>query len=202
MTHRAFQAALARLATEAGLRERARSEGDAAFGPDLTALERRRLQAVAADRGLDVTITLIKSFRLGKLLTLLPLTRTLLGDKRLAREVALFWRSCPPTSFYLVEEAFAFCDHLEERRRLGLRVGYLEEVVAYERAMLALRRVRPNGTRPPSRQVRFRHDPRQLLAPLSRGERPRRIPKRSCMLSGALTADGSVEWRVVDEGMG
>lgn len=198
MTQRVFQAALAHLATEPGFRERARLEGGAVFGPDLTELERRRLAAVASDRGLDVTITLIKSFRLGKLLTLLPLTRTLLGDKRLAREVALFWQSRPPTSFYLVEEALAFCDHLEERRRLGLRVAYLEEVVAYERAMLELRRVRPDGTRPSPRRVQFRHDPRQLLACLSDGERPRRIPKRPCVLSGALAADGSVEWCVVD----
>jgi hypothetical protein len=80
--------------------------------PDLSDRERRRLVGIATDPGLEITATLIKSFRLGKILTLLPLTRTLIGNERLAREATRFWAARPPTTLYPLEEAVEFCDYL------------------------------------------------------------------------------------------
>jgi hypothetical protein len=195
VSQRAFQTALTRLVTEARFRARARVEGEAAFGPGLTALERRRLARAARDHGLDVTASLVASYRLGKILGLLPLTRVLLGDDRLGREVRLFWEEHPPTSFYAPEEAVAFCDHLERRRAQGrLRLAYLREVVGYERAVLQLRRPRPDGERAAPQRVEFRHDPAQLLPCLGSGRRPRGIRDRPCVFVGTVADDGTIDW--------
>jgi hypothetical protein len=193
MSQQAFQTALARLVTDRSFRNKARSEGEAIFDFDLTPLERRRLAHLAGDHGVEVTASLITSYRLGKILTLLPLTRVLLGDDRLTRELRLFWSDHPPTSFYAPEESLAFCDHLQRRR---LRVAYLEDVVAYERASLELRRPRPAGVVPPPQRVRFHHHPALLLTRLGAGRRPRALPEVDCTFVGT-TADGStIEWAV------
>ena len=200
MSQRAFQASLARLALEPDFREQVRSQGEPALGPRLTPLERKRLAAAAADPGLDLTAYLIRSFRLGKLLTLLPLTRTLLGSELLASEARSFWRAHPPTSFYFLEEALAFCNHLLERTQDGLRVAYLDEVVAYERAMLELRRVRSDGDRPQAQVIHFRHDPVRLLEALAAGKRPGRVPAASYDLVGVLDEDGEIRWSRATQG--
>jgi hypothetical protein len=144
---------------------------------------------------MHVTATLISSFRLGKLLTLLPLTRVVLGD-RLVGEARRFWSDHPPRSFYFLEEAVAFCDHLQGRIHEGLDSPYLEEVTAYERAMLELRRVRPGGPPPPQR-VRFVHDPAHLLPALARREVPAEVGMRPCTFEGTIDPDGETRWRVV-----
>jgi hypothetical protein len=193
----AFQTALARLVTEADFRERARTEGEAVFDSDLTGLERRRLAQAAREHGLDVTASLIASYRLGKILGLLPLTRVLLGDERLARELRLFWEEHPPTSFYAPEEALAFCDHLVRRlEEARLRAAYLDEVVGYERAVLELRRPRGAGERPEPQRVRFRHDPARLLTSLGTGRRPRGVPLLPCVFTGTRADDGTMDWAV------
>ena len=194
MSQRTFQAVLGRLALDPELRERVRSDGEAALGEDLTPLERRRLAGVAGDPGLELTAYLIRSFRLGKLLTLLPLTRTLLGNRRLAEEAQAFWRRQPPTSFYFLEEALAFCDFLLAHAR---RTKYLEEVVSYERTMLELRRVRANGDRPAPQLVRFEHDPVRLLTTLAAGRRPRAVPELRCMMRATLEGERDVQWQPV-----
>lgn len=195
MSQVAFQSALGRLATDRAFRDRARAEGALVFGPGFTPLERRRLAGLGHDRGLDLTAALIASFRLGKLLSLLPLTRGLLGPRRFAREARRFWAAHPPVSFYLPDEATGFCEHLLARLREGWRVPYLAEVVAYERAMIELRRVRPAGRQPAPQRLAFRHDPGRLLTALARGRRPRRIPRRPCVVVGRAK-NGDVEWVV------
>jgi hypothetical protein len=188
-----YQSMLARLATDSTLRDAVRLNGDAAFrGAELTARERARLLQVAFDPGLDVTAMLISSFRLGKILSLLPLTRVVLGERRLGREVKLFWKGRPPTSFYALEEVLAFCDYLEGRLSTGLRVAYLREVLYVERAMLELRRVGTKGVT--TREVRFRHDPTQLLPCLVAGRRPRGIRALSCALVAVAEQDGTIRW--------
>jgi hypothetical protein len=189
---RAFQAALSRLALEPDFRARVSADGDAALDGDLTPLERRRLAAVAGDPGMDLTAFLIRSFRLGKIVTLLPLTRTLLGNKRLADEAQRFWSEHPPTSFYFLEEALAFCDHLLAR---PLRVKYLDEVVGYERTMLELKRVRTNGDRPAPQPLAFDHDPVQLLTTLAAGRRPRAVPEQHCVMVATLDEDDAIQWQ-------
>jgi hypothetical protein len=195
VSQEAFQTALARLVTETDFREHARAHGESAFSSDLTELERRRLARAAGDHGLDVTAALIASYRLGKILGLLPLTRVLLGEDRLGRELRLFWEEHPPTSFYAPDEALAFGAHLQRRLDSGLlRAAYLEEVVAYECAVLELRRPRTAGERPAPQRVRFRHDPVRLLTSLGAGRRPRRVPELSCVFTGTLADDGTMEW--------
>jgi len=188
----AFQSGLARLVTDPCWREEVRTTGPTAAGDGLTDRERRRLHQAAGDPGLAVTATLVRSFRLGKILTLLPLTRRLLGDTILAREVRRFWSEEPPRSFYALDEAQAFAADLLRRR---LRNPFVDEVVAFERAMLELRRARPGNRLPPPQTIRFRHDPRIVLGMLSEGRSlPRRLRERPCVLQAVLTPDGTVDW--------
>ena len=195
LSQQTFQASLARLVLEPGYRAQVRSEGETALGPGHTRLERRRLVGVAADPGLDLTAYLVRSFRLGKLLTLLPLTRTLMGSRRFAEEAQRYWDASPPSSFYFLEEALGFCDHLLRRvGRRTLRVKYLDEVVAYERAMLELRRVRPEGDPAGPQHVRFRHDPAILLESLAAGRRPRGVAERRFDLVAVVDDQGDVQW--------
>ena len=200
MSLQAFQSALARLVTDTDFRQRVRSQGGEILGSDLSPRERTRLTRLTDDHGLDVTASWVTSFRLGKILALLPLTRVLLGDDRLVRELRLFWADQAPTSFYAVDESLAFCDHLRRRRRSNrLRAAYLDDVVAYERAVLELRRPRPPGERPPPQLVHFRHDPARLLTCLGEGRRPRGVPKLACAFTGVLADDGTIDWIVAAE---
>lgn len=188
-----FQACIARLITDPDFRDRIRSSDPAALAGELTALESTRLCRIAADRGLDINRTLHKGFRLGKLRAMLPLTCEALGPRRLTKEVAAFWAQRPPTSFYFIPEALEFCDFLTTRRLRGV---YLDEIIAYERATLALEQP---GTHAPNEQaVRFRHEPSLLLACLASGRRPRSIPDRNCTAFGIRGQDGRAHWRLVD----
>lgn len=190
-----FQACMARLITDPAFRDRVRSGDPGVLAGNLTALERVRLCRIASDRGLDINRTLHKGFRLGKLRAMLPLTCEALGPKRLTREVAAFWAQCPPTSFYFIAEALDFCDFLAMRRLRGV---YLEEVIAYERAALALDQA--GADKPIEYAVRFRHEPAMLLACLAERRRPRAIPRRDCTAFGTRGEDGRAHWRLVDGG--
>lgn len=201
MSAPAFQSALARLIVDEDFQARVLAGEPGALAGDLTDLERRRLRAVAGDRGLGITRTLHKGFRLGKVLALVPLTCRLLGDDRVAQELRSFWRGRLPTSFYFVEETIDFCDHLLAECRSGgevAAVDYLPEVVAYERAALELQRSRPDGDEPPPQTVELAHDPATLIGYLSRGAIPTEVPERRCRLVGRRTAGGELEWKIVD----
>ena len=190
----AFQSALTRMVSEPGFRDHVRRDGTA-LGSDLTLREQRRLRQAAADRGVKVTSVLVNSFRLGKILFLMPLTRTLLGDARLVREVKAFWATQPPRSFHALEECLAFCDFLLAQPR---RAAYTDDVVRLERTVLSFRRVQPEGAPPPPPQeVRFRHDPEQLFGALLAGRKPRRVRQRPCLLLASMAADGTLDWTPV-----
>lgn len=199
MSQRSFQAAMARLVVDADFRARVRSKEEAALNGDLTSLERKRLLAIAFDRGLDATCMLYKGFRLSKLYATLPLTCALLGKQRLGREVTLYWAARMSVSLYYFEEAFGFCDHLQARLRSGLRVVYLDEVLAYERACLELQRPRREGDAPAPRFIKFHHDPEILLNRLTHGRRPRGVPALDCTLRGELDEAGKVQWHFVSD---
>lgn len=192
MSQVGFQRMLGRLATDRTFRERVRDGSALPPEGSLTALERRRLETIAATPGLALTARLVESFRLGKLITLLPLSRALLGPVRFAREAQAYCAKVPPVSFYLADEALAFCDHLAE----ACRRPYLAEVVAYERAMIELKRPRPDGAARPQQRVVFDHDPAQLLPPLARGEQPRALRRRRHVAIGFLDANDKVDWRI------
>lgn len=183
-----FQDAMVRLILDPDFRDRV-AAGDDVPGGELDARETARLQRIARDPGLGINRTLHKGFRLGKLRGLLPFTCRVLGTRRLCDELARFWRDHPPASFYFLPEAVDFCDWLVQRR---LRLRYLDDVVAYERATLELERARTGP--PPVQLVRFRHDPTALLAALSQGRRPRGIPERPCVAAARVDARGKTVW--------
>ena len=187
-----FQDAMVRLITDPDFRDHI-AAGHAATDATLSERETTRLQRIARDPGLGINRTLHKGFRLGKLRGLLPFTCRLLGTQRLCDELARFWRDHPPASFYFLPEAVDFCDWLARRR---LRLRYLDDIVAYERATLELERARTGP--PPVQLVRFRHDSTALLTALAQGRRPRGIPERRCMLVARLGADGKAVWTMHD----
>ncbi len=198
MSTEVFQEEFARLVIDPDFRDDVRARGPAALGAELSTLERERLLFVAGDPGMDVTRTLHKGFRLGKLVGQLPLTYAALGKPAMAREVAEFWRLNPPTTFYYLAEAIAFCDFLIERLEQGMEANpYLAEVTAWERAGLELLRPRPEGEEAPLQLVEFSHDPLSLLAALGRGESPT-LTERPCVMIGGY-GDGKVEWRLVED---
>ncbi len=186
-----FQTAQARLVTDSEFLKRAQLEKENAFGSGLSAVERRRLTALASQKGIIVTARLIRSFRLGKILSLLPLSCTLLGD-HLAREATAFWNVNPPDSFYSLGEALAFCRYLQESP-ISTEVVYLKEVVGYEEAMLELSGAKVTGE-VLSRVVRFSHNPAVLLCSLREGRFPTGVPEMSCDLVAKLDEQGVISW--------
>jgi hypothetical protein len=200
MSMRTFQSMLARMVADPDFRDDVRSGADGALDADLTPIEVERLRSVAVSRGLDAHRTLHKSFRLGKLYTLLPLTCALLGDDLLATEVSLYWAAHIPTSFYFLGEAIEFCDHLLGRLGEGrIAVDHLDEIVAYERAGLELERPRPEGELPEPQVVLFRHDPEAVISAVARGESPGELPEAEVVLIGTRGSDGAVGWHFADE---
>jgi len=197
MSQQVFQRLVARLVVDPDFRDLVRSMGSAAIDGELTDLERRRLLALVDDPGVTITKTLHKGFRLGKILSMLPLTCQLLGGKRLGRELRVFWRVYASRSFYYIDEAVAFCSFLETRPD-AMRLSYLPEIVAYERTRLELQRPRLGDSQATSREISFNHDPEILLTTLARKSRPHRIPARRCTLSGTLESDGSIQWVIAD----
>lgn len=191
----AYQTVLIRLATERHFLRMVRARGEAALAAfDLTPIERARAISVASDAGLKVTAALISSFRLGKVLALLPLTRALLGNVRLGRELQLFWDKHPPRSFYALDEVLDFCTHLQARLEVGWRVPYLSDVLSLERAMLELQRAGLQKRVSTFRKIHFAHDPTQLLPRLMSGQRPGRVRKLTCVVVATADASGHVHW--------
>jgi hypothetical protein len=191
-----FQTELSLLVVDPARRDRIRNEPAPWTDGGLTELERQRLAAVARAPGLEITGTLHKAFRLGKLLSMLPFTCALMKDDLLAAETAAFWESHPPRTFYYRNEAVAFCDYLRGRLREDLACPYLDEIVAYEKAALDLRHA-PEGAAEVI-EIPFRHDPEVLFSRLGSGERPADVPARTCVLRGTREAAGGVSWTVVE----
>jgi hypothetical protein len=198
MSQQAFQSDLVRLIIDPDFRELVRAGTEAVLSPDLTNRERERLRLVAADPGMNVNRTLHKGFRLGKLRALLPMTCTVLGTQRLAEELAVFWREELPSSFYFLPEALCFCLYLQNRIATGMTVEYLDEVVAYEQAVLELQRVRPEEEKAEPRMIVFRHDPMALLTELAKGWVPPNVRRRNYLLTVDSKPGGGLEWRLSD----
>jgi hypothetical protein len=197
VSQRVFQAALARLVFDPEFGERVRAGGGTALPAELTDVERRRLVGAASDPGLRPTQIVHNGWRLGKLLTMLPLTSALLGPETLVAEARGFWPARPPRSLYFRDEALAFCDHLLARARAGLlAVPHLAEVTGYERAGLRLLGSPGEAGVPAPEAVPFDHDPDALLGALAAGRALDGVPASPCTLLGRRGADGAVQWSV------
>lgn len=195
MSEAAFQSAFARLVTDTAFRDQFReSATDSGLAGRLTRRELGDLHQLACSPGLDVMRKLHLGFRLNKLFSALPLTCRLLGDSRMAAEAARFWKSRPSSTFYFLEEAEAFSGYLYARLSSGLRVPYLADVLAYESALLILKRPRRPESPALAVTVTFRFDPQLLLSSLQTGRRPHAVPRRKTALLGSLDEGGDVRW--------
>ena len=185
----AFQSALARAVLDPSFAE-AVAGGAAVEG--LTPLELRRLAAASAHKGLATTHELHAGWRLGKVLELLPLTTTVLGD-RLAGELKSFWAERPPRSLSFQDEAIEFA------ARLAAAPGddpYVGEVAGYEGGRLELLAPGSDEPLPRVREVRFAHEPGELLARLADGEPLDGVPEEPCLVRGTWTGEGEPAWTV------
>ena len=184
-----FQSALAQLIIDADSSRRTRCEPDGALdGYDLTALERRRLVAIAHDSKLRVAHRIHQFFRINALLQSLPLTVRLLGDRRLRSLADGFWRLGAPRNYYYQREAARFGEYLIDLVERGeLKDPYIPEVVRFELAAMDLSRGQQvkgleayteseTDWRPRLshnlRLVIFEHAPADLLSCLERGKAP------------------------------
>jgi hypothetical protein len=175
-----FQQALADMVGSPKLARAVRAGSDDLRAYDLTPKERARLEAVAAQRGMEVNCTLYRTNRLTPVVLLLPYTCFLLGD-RMKWVAERFWGD-RKTDLQFRGEIERFAAFLRELLESGeLDEPLLAEVLTFELATNDLRFAprRQIGTpigsdgdghvilHPLVRLVRFRHDPARLLQLLS-----------------------------------
>jgi hypothetical protein len=172
---RDFQRAFSDMTLDVPMAATVRRKGAPALsGYALTALERRRLVAVARQPGMQLNCTLARGNRFGPIVEMFPLTCELL--KPWLRELLdELWSRRRPDNYQLAGEEDAFAGFLEEKSaRRELPHPYAEEVFRYESACLELARTLrytpaedlPEPGAEPFRRAHFRHDPRILLRAL------------------------------------
>jgi len=182
----AFQSALADVV--------AGRDGDAQW-PDLSTAELERLEDVAAQPGMRAIRMLYQSWRLTKILTLLPMTVASLGDQTAAALLRKFWLQRPALGPYFVEECIAFLDFLEGE---GVTAdGALADVVVFERARLELHSDITAGAASASRAVVLDHDPVDLLAAVARKNLDAASPSTEPIaVLGEVTEIGHELWTI------
>lgn len=186
MSQAAFQSALAELI--------AGTEAESERQHDISDRDRSRLSSVASQHGVHVMRTLYFSWRLTKVLSLLPLTTGVLGHESTARQLRRFWRESKARSFYFVDECLAFLRFLD-RNLDGIPLP-LGDAMAFELARLELRAEAARGKRPQPRRIRLRHPPDLLLAALPGRSAVR--PGDDIMLEGSFADDEGERWIVVE----
>jgi hypothetical protein len=154
---------------------------------------------IAADPGLQIFRHLIGEFRASTVIGTLPFSGRLLlmalGPERFGEVLADFWRAAPPEAFGS-REARAFARYLSA---LDLAIPLLDQLLAYDVAVIAAL------TENASQQVRFRHDPRLVLACVADHRMPTALPEGDFMADvspdgvtfrAADATDISIAWRV------
>ncbi len=181
-----FQAELAEMVagTAAGFRA----------GEELTALDARRLTSLASQPGIGTMRTLYYSWRLTKVLSLLPLTTRALGSERLAASLRSFWQARRATSLYFVDECIAFLDFVADTL-LHNELPSLYDVVAFERARLQLRCDQAKGIAPTPQRVQVHHELTSIINALNAGADLSNLPLSDELLIGELSADGQESWQ-------
>jgi hypothetical protein len=149
---------------------------------DLTDRERRRLAAIAGQRGLRTSSAIYRLNRVTPLCEYLPMTTTLLGDELVAHAEE-YWAT-HGTDLQFAPEVAGFGGFLTERLRRGTCTSpYVAEILAFELAVNELRfgsdgnryetpRDGQGGVDPAIRVVPFAHDPAALLESLTDGQVP------------------------------
>lgn len=189
MTLAAFQRAVAELV----------ADGKSATPPlDLDEAEQARLAGLAGTRGVTTMRMLYMSWRLTKVLSLLPMTMKALGDDRAAEMLHDFWRLRRATSLHFVEECLDFAAFLHQRLAADgtSPPGYLADVLAFEAARLKLRYRQSLGLPPGMERIRLATEPSALFASLTEGSDPALLPCGEFVLRGTLDGDGSESWVV------
>lgn len=233
MSLKSFQIALAELIMSPALRRRAQEDPEGALaGFDLTARERRRLLAVAADARTRAGTRIHRAFRLSMLARTLPKTCVVLGPERLRDVVHAFWRRHLPESLYYSREAARFGEELRRRLASGELDDdpLLADVLEVELAILSLadegRRGRLGGGGPEDelpaggeatspaggdrpaplppecRLLRLRHDPERFLPALEREEVPRDLVPGEHWLLLTWRGGGRIERRALPAAAG
>jgi hypothetical protein len=118
MTAAAFQSALARLVIDPEFRDEVKA-GKSEPLRGLSARERARIVAVAADRGLDITRRMYVSFRLARLEVGAPRTFRTLSRLGLEKELERYLAHRRPASFYHLVEGRALLRFFSRRMREG-----------------------------------------------------------------------------------
>lgn len=164
-----------------------------AGGEGLSEREGRWLADVTDDPGLDVLTSLYRSWRLTKVISLLPMTADGMATDELAGLLTQFWSSRAAVGPYFVEECLAFVDFLEEHNAIqSLAVA---DLVAFERARLELRDEIDAGSPTAERTVTLRHRPRELFDRSRRADAV--VSAELSTLRGRLDAGGEERWAVV-----
>ncbi len=188
MSEVAFQTALARLVASGTLREAAIDR--------LDAREFSRLSSVADQTGVRIMRTLYYSWRLTKILSLLPYTTAMLDEERLAAELRAFWDQRPSTTLYFVPECLEFLSFLAERIDTRTVPRYWGDLLSFEKARLKMREAAALSRSPLPQSVQFRHDPSQVFAALRSDPTHAAVDPMVVELVGTLDDDGTEKWRV------
>jgi hypothetical protein len=181
----AFQSSLGQLMTG----------GAADNDPELTDVERCKLGEIALSPGLATVQMLYQSWRLAKVLTLLPMTIEALGDES-TELLADFWRHRRARGPYFLEECGAFLDFVEHRKPAVDRPA-LTDVMAFERARLEMRKALGQGQPPVVASVSFEHDPAAVFRSV-RGDGTATLEFSPTKLRGDLWEDGTEQWTIVN----
>jgi len=186
MSLAAFQAALCAMTLDAGLAAQVRREGEPALGHwQLTALEQRRLVAVARQAGMALNCTLARANRFAAVHDAFAMSCVLLGPA-LRPVLDALWSSQQPRNYQLSGDVERFAATVTAQVLAadapdGLlgepQRAYLRDVLAYEAQAYALalgvRHVPdPEHANSPATWVDFAHDPQPLFEALQRFVQP------------------------------
>lgn len=188
MSLAALQASYARIVTD--------SDG----ADDLSERELEQLRGFEDDAGLGVVKMLYRSWRLTKVLSLLPLTTGSIPTDELSELLGQFWQGRQAVGPYFVEECLAFLDFLSDCEIP--RSDRLLDLIAFERARLELHDEVAAGAPSAERHVVLRHRPSRLFAPDTGDECP--PPEAESTVHGQVDEHGNERWIVTtgpDSGM-
>ena len=202
-----FQQALTAMTLNAALAAAVRRQGSCQLQRwPLSALEQRRLVAMAQQPGMELNCTLARANRFAAVHDAYAMTCALLGPA-LRGVLDALWSSQLPSSVQLAGDAERFAEvawaHAHTLPSDQLR-AYLRDVLAYEQqacelAMSVRHMPDPEHASSPPRWVSFEHDPQALFKALQAFQPPPadlpRVPHRVRL----ALVDGELETAIFEE---